>query len=266
MTQLRIGLQMISVKDLTPKDIVGVLREVAEVGYEGVEFARGFFGKTAEEIRTACDAYGLVPVSDHVEIERMRADLGQVIGNAKTLGMKYIAFPGPGMDTHGASEAQIAALIRELKDLTRVYSENGIQACLHSPMEMFEPDGRGERLYDRVLREIPDLMAQIDTAWALAGGVDPAEYILKYAGRCDVIHIKDFRPPIPTQAIMAQRRDAAYKLDANIGEGVQDVPRIVDAARRAGVRWIIVEHMEKEVYEDSIQAVRVSLGNLRKYI
>ena len=34
---------MISVKDLTPNDIIGVLEEVAGLGYEGVEFARGFF-------------------------------------------------------------------------------------------------------------------------------------------------------------------------------------------------------------------------------
>ena len=47
MEKIHVGLQMISVKDLTPNDIIGVLKEAAEVGYEGVEFARGFFGKTS---------------------------------------------------------------------------------------------------------------------------------------------------------------------------------------------------------------------------
>ena len=49
MSRMKIGLQMISVKDVTPKDIIGVMEEVAKLGYEGVEFARGFFGKTAGE-------------------------------------------------------------------------------------------------------------------------------------------------------------------------------------------------------------------------
>ncbi len=81
-----------------------------------------------------------------------------------------------------------------------------------------------------------------------------------------MISVKDFQPPIPTQEVMAERRDEAYKLDANVGEGVQDVPRIIEACKESGVKWIIVEHMEKEHYEDSVAAVAVSLRNIRKYL
>jgi len=265
---IHVGLQMISVKDLTPNDIIGVMKEVAEVGYEGVEFARGFFGKTAAEIKAACDEFGLIPVSDHVFIELMREDIGAVIANCKTLNMPYIAFPGPGMDTHKAPEAEIQKLIAEIYQMAKTYKENGIQCTLHSPMELYEPDEKGEKLFDRILREIPAdlLQAQIDTAWALVGGEDPAAYIRKYAGRVDIVHIKDFQPPIPTQEVMAARRDEAYKLDANVGEGVQDVESIVKACKESGVKWIIVEHMEKEHYEDSIASVAVSLKNIKKYL
>ena len=268
MSKIHVGLQMISVKDLTPNDIIGVLKEVSEVGYEGVEFARGFFGKTAAEIKAACDEYGLVPVSDHVFIELMREDIDAVIANCKTLNMPYIAFPGPGMNTHHAPEAEIQKLIAEIYEMAKKYKENGIQCTLHSPMELYERDEKGELLFDRILREIPAdlLQAQIDTAWALVGGEDHADYIRKYAGRCDIVHIKDFQPPIPKQEVMAERRDEAYRLDANVGEGVQDVPRIIQACKESGVKWIIVEHMEKEHYEDSIAAVAVSLKNIKKYL
>ena len=268
MSQIHVGLQMISVKDLTPNDIIGVLEEVAALGYEGVEFARGFFGKTAEEIKEACDRFGLIPVSDHVFIELMREDIDAVIRNCKVLQMPYIAFPGPGMDTHHAPEEKIQALIAEIRCMAEKYKENGIQCILHSPMELYEKDEKGEVLFDRILREIPAdlLQAQIDTAWALVGGMDPADYIRKYAGRCDVVHVKDFQPPIPTQEVMAARRDEAYKLDANVGEGVQDVPAIIQACKESGVKWIIVEHMEKEHYEDSIASVKVSLDNILKYL
>lgn len=268
MSQIHVGLQMISVKDLTPNDIIGVLKEVAEVGYEGVEFARGFFGKTAEQIKAACDEYGLIPVSDHVFIELMREDIDAVIRNCNVLQLPYIAFPGPGMNTHHAPESEIRKLISDIRWMAQKFKDNGIQCILHSPMELYELDENGEVLFDRILREIPAdlLQAQIDTAWALVGGKDPADYIRKYAGRCDVVHIKDFQPPIPTQEVMAERRDEAYKLDANVGEGVQDVPRIIDACKESGVKWIIVEHMEKEHYEDSVAAVAVSLKNIRKYL
>ena len=268
MSDLHIGLQMISVKDVTPKDIIGVMKEVADVGYEGVEFARGFFGKTAQQIKDACDEFGLIPISDHVFIELMREDIDAVIANCKTLEMPYIAFPGPGMDTHHAPEEEIVALIEDIRRIATKFKENGIQCTLHSPMEMYERDQNGEALFDRIMREIPKdlLLAQIDTAWALVGGFDPADYIRKYAGRVDVIHIKDFMPPIPSQEVMADRREAAYLQDADVGEGIQDVPRIIEACKESGVKWIIVEHMEKEVYEDSIAAVANSLKNIKKYL
>jgi len=265
MSQIKIGLQMISVKDVTPKDIIGVLEEVSGLGYEGVEFARGFFGKTAEEIGNTCKKYNLTPVSNHVFIELMREDIDAVIRDCKTLDMPYIAFPGPGMNLHYASEDDIAGLIREIRSMAEKFKMNGIKCIMHSPMEMFEKDMNGRVIFDRILEEIPAdlLQAQIDTAWALVGGMDPADYIRKYAGRTDVVHIKDFKPPIPTQEVMAERRDAAYKLDAEVGHGVQDVPRILAACKESGVKWIIVEHMEKDEYEDSIRSVGISLETIK---
>ena len=268
MSRMKIGLQMISVKDVTPKDIIGVMEEVAKLGYEGVEFARGFFGKTAGEIADACSRFGLTPVSNHVFIELMREDIDAVIRDCKTLNMPYIAFPGPGMNLHHASEADIAGLIRDIRSMAEKFKENGIQCIIHSPMELYEKDGNGKVIFDRILEEIPAdlLQAQIDTAWALVGGMDPADYIRKYAGRTDVVHIKDFKPPIPSQEVMAERRDAAYKLDAEVGHGVQDVPRILAACQESGVKWIIVEHMEKDEYEDSIRSVGISLETIKRLL
>lgn len=265
MSELRIGLQMISVKDVTPKDIIGVMEEVARLGYEGVEFARGFFGRTADEIKAACDRLNLLPVSNHVFIELMREDINAVIRDCKLLNMPYIAFPGPGMNTFHAPEEDIARLIGEIHRMAERFKADGIQCILHSPMELYEKDQQGRVLFDRILEEIPTelLQAQIDTAWALVGGMDPADMIRRYAGRTDIVHIKDFKPPIPTQEVMAARRDAAYLQDAEVGDGVQDVPRILRACKESGVKWVIVEHMEKDVYEDSIRSVGISLNHIR---
>lgn len=34
-----IGLQLYSIKELTQKDFIGALKDVARIGYDGVEFA-----------------------------------------------------------------------------------------------------------------------------------------------------------------------------------------------------------------------------------
>ena len=37
------------------------------------------------------------------------------------------------------------------------------------------------------------LQTEIDTCWVNVAGVNPSEYIEKYAGRCPVVHLKDFK-------------------------------------------------------------------------
>ena len=46
------------------KSVEKTLERVAEMGFEFVEFA-GYFGKTAEELRTLLDKYGLEGASVH---------------------------------------------------------------------------------------------------------------------------------------------------------------------------------------------------------
>ena len=58
MSEIKIGLQLFSVKDFMEKDVEATLKAVSEMGYECVEFA-GYFGKTAEEIKALCDMLGV---------------------------------------------------------------------------------------------------------------------------------------------------------------------------------------------------------------
>ena len=53
------GIQMYSIRDLTPKDMKAALKGVADIGYKYVEFA-GFFDHPAEQIREWLDEFGLV--------------------------------------------------------------------------------------------------------------------------------------------------------------------------------------------------------------
>ena len=62
---LPIGLQLYSVKNEMAKDFEGTIKKVAEMGYEGVEFA-GLFGQNPEEIKAFCEEIGIVPISAHV--------------------------------------------------------------------------------------------------------------------------------------------------------------------------------------------------------
>ena len=69
---LPVALQLYSVRDDFAADMEGTLKKVKEMGYAGVEFA-GLNGKSAAEIKAACEAVGLVPISAHVPIDELVA-------------------------------------------------------------------------------------------------------------------------------------------------------------------------------------------------
>lgn len=58
------GLQMYSLRDITGEDLKGALEKVAKIGYKGMEFA-GFFGHSAEEVKSWLDENGLTVTSTH---------------------------------------------------------------------------------------------------------------------------------------------------------------------------------------------------------
>src|SRR5579864_7105688 len=59
-----IGLQLYSVRDVLGKDFEGTLKKVAEMGFEGVEFA-GYYNKDAATIRKILDDLNLKAAGTH---------------------------------------------------------------------------------------------------------------------------------------------------------------------------------------------------------
>src|SRR5262249_60425416 len=65
-----IGLQLYSVRDDCAKDLPGVLKAVAKMGYTGVEFA-GYYGRSAQELRQMLDENGLKCYGTHIGLDTL---------------------------------------------------------------------------------------------------------------------------------------------------------------------------------------------------
>ena len=83
--EIPVALQLYSVRGELAADFLGTLCNVSEIGYDGVEFA-GLYGYEPAQIRQWCDSLGLVPVSAHVPLADMLADIDKVINDFKTIG------------------------------------------------------------------------------------------------------------------------------------------------------------------------------------
>ena len=82
------GLQLYSVRTECKADLPAVLKAVAAMGYEGVEFA-GYHGRDAAELRRLLDENGLRCCGTHLGMEALTGDelkrtveLNQNLGNA----------------------------------------------------------------------------------------------------------------------------------------------------------------------------------------
>jgi sugar phosphate isomerase/epimerase len=185
-----IALQLYSVRWDMEKDFEGTLKKVKAMGYDGVEFA-GLFGYSAQQIKAMCEAIGLVPISAHVPFADMVSD-PSLLDEYAEIGCKYVVIPylteeyRPGNEKFAEVISGAAMLGEKAKTL-------GMTLAYHNHDFEFVKLG-DEYALDVLYKEVPAslLQAELDTCWVRVGGEDPAAYVRKYAGRLDMLHLKDY--------------------------------------------------------------------------
>ena len=84
-----VNLQLYSFGFDCPLSLLEKIKAAGEMGYSGVEFARGYEEIPVEDVQKALDEAGVKAVSAHVAFNFMEQDLPYL---AK-LGVKYVACP-----------------------------------------------------------------------------------------------------------------------------------------------------------------------------
>jgi len=248
MARIPIALQLYSIREDLEEDFPGNLKAVAEMGYEGVEFA-GYYDYTAEELKEMLDDLGLAVAGSHVRVDAIQPDgLRETADFALALGNKYVVVPGlPGEYTESkAAWQKTAELFSEAAENLKA---QGLMLGYHNHRSEFETLHEGERAWDIFFDAASeDVFAQLDIGHALRGGGDAVEALQKYPGRFATVHIKDFDPD----------DDGAL-----VGDGVAPWEEIFELCETSGgTEWYIVEH---EVYPVSpMECVQRCLENMKK--
>lgn len=271
MKQFKVGIQLYSLRDAMEKDMDATLKAVKEMGYDYVEFA-GYFGKSAEEVKAILDKYGLEAVSVHQAIGLFEEEGQKAVDYLKTLGVKYCAIPW-----YNAEEfiSNWDATMDKFKNVSKLLSDNDIKLMYHNhDFEFNKIDG--EYILDKLYATLPEgvIMPQLDTCWVHYAGVNPSEYIRKYSGRIEVLHLKDFVCEKlgggPVYALIDEdgnemdkgnQEDNGFKL-VPVGSGIQDWPSILAAAEDAGIEYVIVEQ-DESADRDPLDAAKMSREYLK---
>lgn len=248
MAKFNVGLQLFSVRDELEADLEGTLAEVARMGYDCVESA-GLCRKSPEQFRAAVEAAGLRLVSTHTNLPADISGIPALVELHKALGAEYMAIPWMPVDrTPGeALYGETAAVIRAMCEAFR---GQHLQLLYHNhDFEFRKIDGQYK--LDLLFAEHPELWPEFDVCWVRFAGEDPAAYVLKYAGRVPVLHLKDFIcegyvKGEPVYELIGDDSTKGNKAKSgfefrSVGAGCQDIPAILAAAEKAGTHTLIVE-------------------------
>ena len=261
MKKMMLGYQLLSVFKEASADLYGVLRQVRDMGYDGVEFI-GLFGHEAHEVRAMLDELGLAGISNLMPYKYLADDIYKVISDCRIVGCRYLsvllmdaeALPGG---------AGFGGTLRRLNFIGRIAKEAGIQLIYHNHGYEFT-EISGQPALDFMMDALPAdiLQPELDCYWVKYAGHDPAAYIRKYAGRCDLIHLKDYVGYKEGAVRPADAAEAPAFEFRPVGHGWQDTPATVAAARDAGAEWLIVEQ-DSSVGRTQLEAARMSVDYLR---
>ena len=247
---VRIGLQLYSVRQSLASDPWKALAEIAQAGFTRLEAANHNarndpgvgFGVRAPELRNRLGELGLSIVGCHInplhlDILPRALDYQAELGNTQ-IGCDIEFYPYGDRDF----VLRRCETFNQVGELAR---ERGMRFYYHNHFQEFQRFG-DDYVYDLILTNTdPSLVfLQIDTYWVYRGGQDPIEWMNRFPDRVILLHQKDFPANAPQplnlydgvvspmenidMAVFEERKSALCFTE--IGTGVLPIQDIVDAA------------------------------------
>lgn len=186
--RIPVALQLYSVREACKQDFEGTVAKVAEMGYQGVEFA-GYYDKTADQLKALLDKNGLKCAGSHVRPNELDAkDLAKTIEFHKTLGNKFLIKPsGAG----GKTKQSWLDAAKQFNDLAAQLEPHGLYTGYHNHGVEFAPLD-GSCAWEIFFSNTGDRVChQLDTGNCMKGGGDPVAFLKKYPGRTRTVHLKE---------------------------------------------------------------------------
>ena len=219
------------------KNTAATLDTIKALKITDMEFS-SLFGKTAPELRKLLDERGIKCSSFGVGYDDALNKTQEVGNNAKALGASFVRVawvPHKGPFTLEMAEKTVAdfnKIGKQLKD------EFGLTFCYHNHGYEFEKHGEGT-LMDYIIQNTdPKYVSfELDMLWTFFPGQDPAALISKYPDRFKLMHMKDLKKGITGN----MSGGTPVENDVALGTGQIDIPAVLKAARKAGLKHYYIE-------------------------
>ncbi|MEK8128323.1 TIM barrel protein [Paenibacillus filicis] len=244
----KFAVQLYTLRNECEKDFPGVLRQLRQMGWAGVELA-GLYSYSAEEISEVLQETGLQTAGMHVSFQRLSSELESVLKEAQLF--KTTTLICPSVPHELRNEEGYRQFRNQLNDIAREIRQDGYTLSFHNHAFEFETNVDGRNALEYLLEPSADnaILAEIDVYWVKKAGKNPAAFICPYSYRMPTMHVKD----------MTNDEHRTY---AEIGTGVIDFDPILIWGEQNGVAWYIVE--QDVCQGNPMDCVNTSLKNLHR--
>ena len=183
----KLSVQLYSVRDAFAGDPDGTLAQLAGIGFTQVEP----FGlvEHADVLRTALPAHELTAPTAHAKL--VGVDQDEVFAAAVACGVGTVIDPFV-PDEQWRTEADVAATATALNAAAKRAADLGLAVGYHN--HWWELRNKiGDRTAFEVFAEQldPELVLEVDTYWAAAGGADVPALLTALGTRVTALHVKD---------------------------------------------------------------------------
>ena len=244
---MKIGLQLYNFREALGQDFKGAMKEIAKIGFEGVEFACNYGGIPADELKAFMAELKLETAGAMFGPDELLDVNNGAWAYSKALNPPTVTV---GYYTDYTKEwKEVMAMLAKIGDNA---AANGTVFSYHNHWWEFV-DIDGEWAMERILAgtDATKIFMEPDVCWLTRSGVAPAEFINKYAKRICQVHIKDTTKPEEPECI------------TELGKGVVDITGSVAAAKAIGAKWAIYE---QDFSKDPFQSAADSLAVMKKLV
>ena len=185
----KLSVQLYSVREAFAQDPAGTLTRIAGLGFTQVE-PYGVRENLAV-LRTALAANGLTAPTAHAKLLGAAVDRPAVFAAAAELGIGTVIEPMVEAARWQHAD-DIAATAAALNDAARTGAAHGVTVGYHNHFWELQ-----SRIGDRTGLEVfaghldPELVLEVDTYWATAGGAEAPALLRHLGDRVRAIHVKD---------------------------------------------------------------------------
>ena len=184
---MKTAVQLYTLRDILKKETMrDILRQIAKLGYAGVEFA-GFYGIEAEDMKAILEECSLVVCASHTPLEKLEEDFSTVVEYNRALGNPHIVIPWTNINPDNYD-----SVVVKIQQFVKILDALGFTVHYHNHAHEFVKKN-GKFLLDCLLEDVPQLWLEFDIHWAFRAGVDPLDYMKKHASKMKLIHLKDLK-------------------------------------------------------------------------